>query len=789
MAVNPEIKKLTEKIRHTGPADQVRESIAGGMDLTSEEASATRKLADQTENRQTKVESDFKTLQQEYTENGNGAQTTAEISLARDGEPVLADRLNRDFGNITAQFQQTDEKLEQADSMFQQINIAIQKKANITYVDAVAMDIAKGGPKGPFYSINALKAAYPNGADGTWLVYDGSFQSPGRPENESAHSFMWDSINLTWKDLGPYQGWELALNSVTSDKRTVLGGLSFLSIGGTTKLPNINTTSKKIELSAPFSVIYGKKRASFASNIAIPFDAETFQYVLFDFDSSSFRMLRSTSYYDIKESEAIFMTVSFTTGTSAFVKSVYSTFDYTINDVVPNKQYRNGKLIPGSGATILLADFPTRKVSVQGLFFVNYDNRSVRFSSGAEVQIKGGGISHLFFDETNDTLFFEDTIGFNNRKKEWIYLGQFINDGSKFVHIDVSLPFKATPSMDVAVPKRPFYFSPEEITGYYEPDDTETYDLFSTDSAVTKVQHIYDKYEELRSAHPDYIKRTYLGFDQSGTYPIYEYQFMPSLLATPYLDATSNIQKIGSTLAKIIFIAGNHGQERNAIFATYYFLQDLCKNWETNKSLEYLRHNVEIKVIPIANPWSVENGAGRKNSRGVDINRNFDYGWVLGDDPSDPTYGGPAPFSEIESVYIKEFMERNKDAVFYGDFHNHSSTAFNELIWLVPSPYVVSPAIKELAIASRHTIQLLTRKFKKRYNFPDEAGHIGYITDTISGSAQSANYAAKLGISSSTFEGFLELPYLDGNSETIKVNTEYIGNYFLTILKTFKDSQ
>lgn len=110
MAVNPEIKKKTEKIRYTEPASEVRESIADGMDLTSEEANETRKIADSTKNRQTKVETDFKALQQEYTENGNGTQTSAEITLARDGEPVLADRLDRDFGNVNAQLEQTHQE-------------------------------------------------------------------------------------------------------------------------------------------------------------------------------------------------------------------------------------------------------------------------------------------------------------------------------------------------------------------------------------------------------------------------------------------------------------------------------------------------------------------------------------------------------------------------------------------------------------------------------------------------------------------------------------------------------
>lgn len=462
---------------------------------------------------------------------------------------------------IEVQLLDTNGMVQNTTGLNLRLNADVEGKA--TYTDATLVDAATGK-----YQLDLSNGMFlvPGDWQFQWQITDSvgkklhSFAFTGNVgKNISEGGSQATNFYLNLEDLKAMQD------------DLVIGGLSFIALGGTTKIPNINTVSKTVELTAPFSITRGKKSATFSSNITIPFDAETFQYVLYDFDSKEFRMVRATSVYSFKENEVVIMTVSFTTGTNAFVKSVYSTVDYTINDVLPNKVYRNGKLVPGSADTILIADFPTRIVKIKGLFFVNFDNRSVRFSSGAEVQIKGGGISHLFLNENDNTLFFEDTIGFNNRKKEWIYLGQLINDGSKFVFVDVTLPYKTNPELDVAMPNKPYYFSPENIPNYYEPNEIETYDLFSTDSAVTKVQHIYDKYEELRTAFPDYIKRTLLGMDQSGTYPIYEYQFNPSLLATPYLDATSNIQKIGSTLAKIIFIAGNHGQERNAIFSTYIF--------------------------------------------------------------------------------------------------------------------------------------------------------------------------------------------------------------------------
>lgn len=42
------------------------------------------------------------------------------------------------------------------------------KKSDKTYVDSMLSSIAQGGPRELFYSLTALKAKYPSGADGTY---------------------------------------------------------------------------------------------------------------------------------------------------------------------------------------------------------------------------------------------------------------------------------------------------------------------------------------------------------------------------------------------------------------------------------------------------------------------------------------------------------------------------------------------------------------------------------------------------------------------------------------------
>lgn len=81
------------------------------------------------------------------------------------------------------------------------------KKSDKTYVDSMLSSIAQGGPRELFYSLAALKTKYPSGADGTYLVFDSA-------TTNGAHSYMWDTANKNWKDLGVYQATAIAENSI-----------------------------------------------------------------------------------------------------------------------------------------------------------------------------------------------------------------------------------------------------------------------------------------------------------------------------------------------------------------------------------------------------------------------------------------------------------------------------------------------------------------------------------------------------------------------------------------------
>ena len=242
--------------------------------------------------------------------------------------------------------------------------------------------------------------------------------------------------------------------------------------------------------------------------------------------------------------------------------------------------------------------------------------------------------------------------------------------------------------------------------------------------------------------------------------------------------------ELEKTIPKLLIVSGLHGGEITSVLSLYYLIKDLCENWKTNEALEYLRYNTEIVMIPCVNPWGFQNNS-YTNYNGVNINRNFEANHRVGE-PGSSQYGGPEPFSEIETQYVKNMVDNNTDAIIFIDYHTMGGQGSDYgLLW--HSLNRGTRRVENINIASRYHVEKFSRELIKRYGQPAEQGLFGLVTSD-SGSAFAKTYGDDKGIPSMTLETFRKFP-TDATLYTplvLKASTEIIGSWLLTVLKQFK---
>jgi len=169
---------------------------------------------------------------------------------------------------------------------------------------------------------------------------------------------------------------------------------------------------------------------------------------------------------------------------------------------------------------------------------------------------------------------------------------------------------------------------------------------------------LYEWYDALVAMYPNYITKTVLGYDQSGTYEIRCYK----------------INSYSSTIKpKVLWISGVHASEPYTHTTTYMMVKELLENHENDSSLNFMWTNCTLMVIPVANPWGLANGGVRYNSRGVNINRNFSVDWEYSDEQYNNS--GSEPESEAETQIIVSFIKNNMDAIFTVNKHDSDTFA------------------------------------------------------------------------------------------------------------------
>lgn len=142
----------------------------------------------------------------------------------------------------------------------------------------------------------------------------------------------------------------------------------------------------------------------------------------------------------------------------------------------------------------------------------------------------------------------------------------------------------------------------------------------------------------------------------------------------------------------IAYMGTHHAREHLSTEMPIMLAQELMKNYDTDASIKALIDSTEIYIIPMVNPdgamydiegqrykmWRKNRRSNKGGSFGVDLNRNYGFGWGTGGssrDPNSEVFMGTAAFSEPETQAIKAFFLSHKNITTALSFHT-----FSELI-------------------------------------------------------------------------------------------------------------
>ncbi len=150
----------------------------------------------------------------------------------------------------------------------------------------------------------------------------------------------------------------------------------------------------------------------------------------------------------------------------------------------------------------------------------------------------------------------------------------------------------------------------------------------------------------------------------------------------------SNGMKEADSKPALFYTGTIHAREWIGIELALSFGQYILDHIEYDPRLIRLLENATLYMVPCANPDGFEYSRNhfsfwRKNRRqnadgsfGVDLNRNFSIGFSGNKNTSSNVYSGPSPFSEPETLALKNFTEDHPNIAIALDYHSQGNVFF-----------------------------------------------------------------------------------------------------------------
>lgn len=143
----------------------------------------------------------------------------------------------------------------------------------------------------------------------------------------------------------------------------------------------------------------------------------------------------------------------------------------------------------------------------------------------------------------------------------------------------------------------------------------------------------------------------------------------------------------------IFFVGGHHAREHLSVEMALRFAQNFMQAYKNGDArITRLIQTRDIHIVPALNAdglefdvasgryqsWRKNRAVNSDRSYGVDLNRNYGYQWGTGGSSSSPrseTYMGPRPFSEPETIAVRDYLTARRNITTVLSFHT-----FSELI-------------------------------------------------------------------------------------------------------------
>lgn len=203
------------------------------------------------------------------------------------------------------------------------------------------------------------------------------------------------------------------------------------------------------------------------------------------------------------------------------------------------------------------------------------------------------------------------------------------------------------------------------------------FDFPVQDEKFRNYEEIVNLLNNLANNNPDLIELASIGSSVEGR----------DILSVRLSAVSSRAKRL---MPAAVFMGGHHAREHVSVEMPLMLLEYLIDEYNhQNPRIVSLLNNFEVYIIPVVNPdgkqhdiagskykhWRKNRSQNTDGSRGVDLNRNYAFGWGgagASSYPGSDTYRGPNAFSEPETQAIKAFVESHPNITTLLSYHTFS---------------------------------------------------------------------------------------------------------------------